>query len=430
MRIESEYVEFADINELNQELDLTSTGVIEGLELASDIVNASGGVLYREGSEFGERQDRKLRRLLDDYDQAYTVRIALNQALTAHFVELIQADMGRVEAGIRNRKSFAETFAELERIQELCAESLKESPTIATHLFRVRSAERGLRAEPLPALYKHALFRTIMALVTMEMMKEHCEDVEVDPGQDGKEVVEASLAWHIAMEAEYEAIRGADKRRRRAVYQAAVAKISPGVRRLELSAPIETILDSVVAYNSGDATVATLQTRTALLANIVIGIEQFVQMTGGFFCGSLPLKETFDRILRMGIRGKLHRSVVEALAKGFPNLASFDFYSELDSILDDCEFRSGHPHPMRCLQSATLVLCGTRDNDCTHYGGDAGRPVLIAKDDETGLAPGSYGACQLMTPRLKGLYDRYYTEIKAGVTTERNTGFMNQEHSS
>ncbi len=426
MIIDAEYLEFTDVRELNSVLGLSSVGLIDGLALAADIVNTSGGVLYKAGSGFGERQERKLRRLQDDFDQCYAIRLARNQALSDYIAGLVEADLDRVEDMLRARKSFEDSLAGIGRLRDFFGEFLRQNAALSLAVFVARERERELGSEILPPLYYHALLRTIMCVALFEFMQEFCE-VELDPQVDYTAAVGASLAWHCAIMEEFSSILQAEHRRRRVMYRAAIVGMGQSLRRLDPDPAWNAVLDYVIAYYGGDVTVASLTSSTALQANTVIGIDQFVQLVGGYFGGHMPLKEVFDRILKMGIQGKLNRMVIEALAKGFPNLASFDFYSELDTILDECASRSGHPHPMRSLQSATLVLCATRNTRCPHYGGEAGQPVFIAKDDDSGLAAGRYGACHLMTPRLKALYDRYYTDIKAGVTSERNSGFLADE---
>jgi hypothetical protein len=426
MIVDAEYLEFVDVRELNTLLGLSSVGLIDGLSLAADIVNSSGGVLYKAGNAFGERQERKLRRLQDDFDQTYAIRLERNQALSDYIAGLIEVDLDRMEELLRGRKTFEDSLAGMGRLRDFFGDFLRQNPALALSIFVARECEREVGGEVLPPLYHHALFRTTMCVAALEFMQEYCE-VELDPQTDYAAVVGASLVWYCAISDDFTSILQAERRRRRVMYRAAIVAMGQPLRRLDPDPKWNAVLDYVIAYYGGDLTVASLSSNTALQANAVIGIDQFVQMVGGYFGGHMPLKEVFDRILKMGIQGKLSRTVIEALAKGFPSLASFDFYSELDSILDECASRAGHPHPMRSLQSATLILCATRNSRCPHYGGEAGQPVFIAKDDDSGLAAGRYGACHLMTPRLKGLYDRYYSDIKAGVTSERNSGFLSEE---
>ncbi len=422
MLVAPDYLEFADVRELTRMLGLANAGEIEGLCLAADIVNSSGGVLYKGGSPFGIRQERKLRSLHEEFGQRYAIRLERNAALNTFVAGLIAADFAKVEESIRGRKPFGESLEKIAPMAELFRELVAGHPDLALPLFTARELEKELIRESSPPLYHHALFRSVMLVALMEFVQEFTGH-ELDPEHDYPRALEGSLALHIGLQEEYQSILEADRRRRCRVYRAALADITPALHRMQLQSPVEAILEFVPKYYGGDAAVVVLSSESAMHANFIIGVDQFAVMANSYFEANLPMKEVFERILKLGIQGKLHPMVVEALAKGFPQMASFDFYSELERILGDCDSASGHPHPIHSLFSATLVLCSSRDTGCPHYSGAAGQPVYITQDDDSGLAAGSYGTCKLMTPQLTALYERYYNEIKAGVTADRNAGF-------
>ncbi len=421
MRVAQEYLEFADVRELSRVLGLSSVGEIEGLTLAGDIVNSSGGVLYKGGSSFGVRQERKLRSLLEEFEQAYPVRIERNDALNGYVAGLVQGDLAKVEEAVRARKPFNESLEQIAPMGELFERHLKQRPDLALGLFTAREREHEIAGDTMPSIYHHTLFRSVMLVALMEFVQEHT-GTDLDPDVDYHVALEGSFLLYSASIDELEAILATERRRRGRAYRSAIAALGRVLHPMELDAQVEPVVEFVLAHYGGDHTVAALSSETAMRANFIIGIDEFAQMASGHLAGNLPMKEVFERILKLGIQQRLSSIVVEALARGFPQLASFDFYSELERILGDCESLSGHPHPIHSLFSATLVLCGARDSQCAHYSGGAGQPVYITQDDDSGLAAGSYGTCKLMTPQLTALYERYYTEIKEGVTADRNAG--------
>ncbi|MAE68841.1 MAG: hypothetical protein CME06_00070 [Gemmatimonadetes bacterium] len=421
MRVAQEYLEFADICELSSLLGLSSAGEIEGLTLAEDIINSSGGVLYKGGSSFGVRQERKLRSLMEEYEQAYPVRIERNDALTGYVAELVQRDLAKVEEAVRGRKPFSESLEQIAPLGRLFEKHLKERPDLALGLFTAREREHEITGDPLPPLYHHTLFRSVMLVALMEFVQEHT-GTDLDPEVDYHVALEGSFLLYSAAKDELKTILAPEKRRRGRTYKCAMAALGRVLHTMELDSQVEPVMEFVLAHYGGDHTVASLSSETAMRANFIIGVDEFAQMVSGHLEGNMPMREAFERILKLGIQHRLSSIVVEALARGFPQLASFDFYSELERILGDCESRSGHPHPIHSLFSATLVLCGARDSQCAHYSGSAGQPVYITQDVDSGLAAGTYGTCKLMTLQLTSLYDRYYTEIKEGVTVDRNAG--------
>ena len=111
--------------------------------------------------------------------------------------------------------------------------------------------------------------------------------------------------------------------------------------------------------------------------------------------------------------------MVDSLAKGlkFDNL--FDFYHELEQLVQACHRQAGRPYPMTGFKSPIIFVCQKNIKECKEYVASA-KSITVFKE-VGGLEEGSYGRCEGLSDKLASFYEEHYHEIKEEVLEKANT---------
>jgi len=149
-------------------------------------------------------------------------------------------------------------------------------------------------------------------------------------------------------------------------------------------------------------------------ANILITADTMDLMVSGLFGDPVPIKAATDQLYVLANNKELRRGFVEALAKGLAPGYLFDFYREIERVKKMCRLGDyARPYPMLGFKSPVLVLCGGCRTDCKEYS-KSSRAVNLIKPS-SGLEPGVYGRCKLLSRELVKFYESYYADIKENV---------------
>jgi hypothetical protein len=98
----------------------------------------------------------------------------------------------------------------------------------------------------------------------------------------------------------------------------------------------------------------------------------------------------------------------------------FDFYEEMDRLINKCPYDSAVPYPLTGFNSPSIFVCKKRVNKCRYLELSVKAVNLITKLGE--LQPGEYNRCKLLTPELMSFYDEHYEEIKQTVSGKPESG--------
>ncbi|MFC1725526.1 hypothetical protein ACFL4T_07850, partial [candidate division KSB1 bacterium] len=149
-------------------------------------------------------------------------------------------------------------------------------------------------------------------------------------------------------------------------------------------------------------------------ASIVVTADLYDQRISGFFQSVSSPKDSVDKLYVLANQKELSKSYVDALAQGLKFNDLFDFYNEIERLIDMCLFKkSAKPYPMTGFLSSTLFVCTDNVEKCKYFLG-ASKAINIIKRT-SGLMEGSYGRCELLSPKLMSFYEDHYEQIKDDV---------------
>ncbi|KPK96307.1 hypothetical protein AMJ80_00715 [bacterium SM23_31] len=385
-----------------------------GFQLAEPINNKTGGILYPKDTELNTDCVERLLQLKEknpNYD--FRISIKKGKKVANYFRDHIKRDFVKIIESKKNKQEFRKSIGRLEKTFELYIDDILDNDELIYVLFRGRSIDEVTSKSGIPCFFYHSINVTIFAL-------EILQNVFMTTGtryhkQDLINVAILGLLHDMGSIENLGQISELTTERQKKYYFKGISRSFLSAKDINLESELVSALKKFGDYYQGNKEVVKededIQSK---YANILITADTMDLMVSGIFGDPVPIKAATDQLYVLANNKELRRGFVEALAKGLAPGYLFDFYRELERVKKMCRLGDyARPYPMLGFKSPVLVLCGGCRTDCQEYS-KSSRAVNLVKPS-SGLEPGVYGRCKLLSGELVKFYKSYYADIKENV---------------
>lgn len=249
----------------------------------------------------------------------------------------------------------------------------------------------------------------------------------------------AMFSFALARSAHFREIFGPEKEKSVPLFRAALLHNFGAVSRLDMMAELSDNerlpaycqanrdgLDALKGLNIGEDALLALEAlhdyqagrrdfmvkddiRSAA-ANILVVVELFLRRESGLIGDPVDPRRIVDKMNVLVLEHQFNDKAVQSLTLSLNLNDIFDFYSEMERLIDECPYDAASPYPMTGFRSPTLYICRNRVTHCRYIELSVRAVKLILKVGD--LPPGDYHRCKLLTPKLMDFYAEFYEEIK------------------
>jgi len=412
MIIGPETIEFSNLDTLVKFTgykEKVQTSVPEGLELAKDVINSKGGVLYAKETVIDEVKITRLRKILEmNPDINFEFSFRKNDKLISSLKKIISRDFKRIIDSRKVRGEYRKLMDRVSKAIDLYFDSIFSNPELVYFLYRLKLVEASAAKEGVPRSYFHTISVCLFSLGIMQNMG-YVSDEKF--GQDDFiKLGQAALlhdAGGIEKTPDFTELKIEERKKR---YFEANKGNFDIVKKIGLPVEVAEVVDNVRNFHEGKKDFMEQTTRLSMYSCIIITADLFDLMISGLFDNHTPPKTAVDMLYVKATNREIKKIYVDALAKGlkFGNL--FDFYFELERLIKSCEADSARPYPMTGMMSPVLFVCSKNIVTCKEFVSSV-KSITIFKD-RGGLEEGSYGRCDALSDLLVEFYQEHYGEIK------------------
>jgi hypothetical protein len=177
-----------------------------------------------------------------------------------------------------------------------------------------------------------------------------------------------------------------------------------------LTKNVQEALGMVYEFQSGRIDFVERSDEIATIANIVLTSEHLINNEIGLFNAKMTPRKIVDKLNVRAIEKRVNSTVVKALTLGLNLLDIFDFYKELNHLINQCPKKCAVSYPLEGFMSPTMVICRNNMVGCPHIEGSLIAVNLV--QDFGDLEMGKYRRCIGLSKPLMEYYKSYYRRIK------------------
>ena len=415
MNITAESVNLATIEELTAFLKYNpkvQKSVISGFVLFEDIVSEGGGKLFAKGLELDDEKVAKLIQIKEKFETDFAVSLERNNSL--HKI-LSKRLLSLFKSMLSTRAARSEFRKMMEKIEKSSINHLTEifdNENLVMMLYETYFIESSVLKKGKPIYFYHMLNTVIFSMaITIESIRAANLKLTTD---DIKNIMVVALLNNFCSLQTVRTLVEMNEDQRKPKY----FELNKGnfeiAKQLKFEIEIAEALEKSCYYHLKETQFLEGDKKSDLYASIVVTADLFDQRISGFFQNPSSPKDATDRLYVLANQKELSKTYVDVLAQGLKFTDLFDFYNEVERLIDMCLFkRSAKPYPMTGFLSSTLFVCGENIEKCKYFLG-ASKAINIIKRT-SGLSEGSYGRCELLSPKLISFYEDHYEQIKDDV---------------
>jgi len=385
------------------------TSVQVGFQLADNLNNAKGGVLYAKGADLDFEKIERLIRLQETNSEFELIfSIQKNDQLAGTFRDRILGDFNRFLASRKARNEFRRFMEKVETNLEATLEQMFSNSELYYLLVQMKMSEQSNAKDGATPVFNH-LLNTVLITIGIFL-----QTYAVTNKKFTKEdiVNGACIALLLGLGgAETMPLYKEKPEEERKLRFLEGNKNSWSIAsRLGMANEVVEGLKLVANYNSENPEWIEKDDPIADLANIVLVADMLDTRITGLFGNPSAPKDVVDNLYVTATQGKVAKTYVDALAKGMTFGYLFDFYYEVEKLNKSCPYSHGRAYPMTGFKSPVIYVCKGRLSTCPHYGASAKAVTVIRPN--SGLDEGSYGRCEWLSRALIKFYDGFYDQIK------------------
>lgn len=385
-----------------------------GFQLAEPINNNTGGILYPKHTELTSDHVQRLVQLKDNNpDYNFQISIKKGKKVAEYFREQIKRDFTKLVETKKNRQEYRSSIGRLEKTLELYLEDILKEDELIYVLFRGRSIDEITSKSGIPRYFYHSINVSIFAL-------EILQNAYLTTGVrfDKADLINVAI---LGLVHDINGIENIGQytelpiEKQKEYYLAETANSFLTAKSINLENDLVTALKKFGEYYKGNMEVVEEDEHLeSHYANILITADVMDLAVSGIFDNPVPLRTATDQMYVKANNKELRRGFVDALAKGLKLNDLFDFYRELERLKKMCLLHKyARPYPMLGFKSPVLVLCEGRREDCKEYAKSSKSVNLIKAS--SGLEPGAYGRCKMLSVELVKFYEKHYEDIKENI---------------
>ncbi|MFC1557387.1 hypothetical protein ACFL5L_05325 [candidate division KSB1 bacterium] len=386
--------------------------VPKGYELAEDVVNNKGGVLYAKDSEVDAVRIGRLQRIIENNPEMKPKFVLKRSELFEKIErEKIHSALNRLIESKKTRAEFNKMMKTLNNAVEARWKLMLTDPEIVLYISQLKFLEDKTKKTTIDPFYNHMVNTAIYAMGIMINIIQVTQ--EKFSAEDMAELLlvamlHAAKGWESVgqhMDAPLE--------ERKKKYIEANAENGKYLKKYGLSNDQLDAIDLCYQYSDGKLDLLELDTKPAKIAQMVSIARHFDERISGLWGSGITPREAVDNFYVLAQNNKAPKAVVDALAKGLKFSNLFDFYHELEVLNQACHRNSAKPYPMTGFKSPVLYVCQKYLKECKEIVASA-KSITVFKE-MGGLEEGSYGRCEGLSDKLVSFYEEHYHDIKEEV---------------
>ncbi len=391
----------------------------KGLFLAEPISNNTGGILYPKDTELSSDHAVRLTQLKDkNPDYSFHISIKKNKMVADFFRGFIKRDFSKLLEAKKNKQEFRKSIGRLEKTVEMYLDDILKDDELIYVLFRGRSIDEITSKTGIPRFFYHSINVAIFALELVQNAR-FTTGLNFEK-QDLVNIAQLCLLHDIGgIENLGEYLEIAIEKQKE-YYLKDTRNSFLSAKMINLDDDLIDALKAFSAYHNGNPeTIFKENGAPTTYANVLVTADIMDMKVSGLFEDAVPIKAAVDQLYTLSTNKILRQGFVDALAKGLKLNDLFDFYHELDRLVNACVLKKfARPYPMLGFKSPVLFLCGGHRTDCEHFAKSSKSVNLIKKS--SGLEPGAYGRCILLSNELHKFYESHYSDIKENVQLRKD----------
>ena len=385
-----------------------------GFQLAEPINNNTGGILYPKDTELNTDRVVRLQQLKENNpDYNFVISIKKSKKVADYFRSVIKKDFTKLLDAKKNKQEFRKSIGRLEKSFELYLDDILKDDELIYLLFRGRSIDEILSKSGIPRYFYHCINVSIFAL---EIVQNSLMSTGVRfEKQDLINIARLSLVHDMSGIENLGQNANLSIEKKKEYFLKDTSQSFMAAKSINMENDVVQALKKFGAYHQGDKEIINQNEHMDVnYANVLITADVMDLMVSGLFGDPMPLRSATDQMYVKATNKELRRGFVDALAKGLKLNDLFDFYYELERLKKACLLQKyAQPYPMKGFKSPVLVLCSGRRKDCVEYEKDSKAVNLIKAS--SGLEPGAYGRCKLLSKQLVKFYESHYEDIKENI---------------
>jgi len=384
---------------------------LDGLELAEDLRTDTGTILYTQGTQISrERISRLLQLRESNPNLAMVFKIKRSAKLIQKFRDEITSRLKKLFEHRQGTKVFRELLTSIGRNIETFVEEILSDDNIVLAIYKVKFICESAKAKRSFLFMDHAINVAIFSAAVASS-----EPYSSEVGGDKAkliDVIKTSLFHNYGSLLQIDSILDAPANERFDKYWEANRNGCFSLDSLQLSFEIMDSIRYLCEYYAGRKDFLERDEWPAVMANIILVVDVFLQSESGLFKEPQPVSQIVDNLNVKAMEREYNSTAVRALTLGLNLQDIFDFYHEMDSLIKQCvnDEETAVPYPLTGFKSPTIFICRKNVHSCPHFETSIKAVNLVKKMGD--LVPGEYHRCQLLTPKLLTFYKKHYGEIK------------------
>ncbi len=386
-----------------------SKSVPDGYILAEDLVNEKGGILYAANSDMDAMKIGRLKKIEENNPEIKN-KVVIQLTDKVHLIEKekIKAAAKRLIESKKSRMEYSKIMNLVSNMLESRWNDILDNDNLVLNISRLKFLEDKTKKTTISPFYNHVLNTLIFA--TGIMINMYYVNKEKSTAKEYSELGQAALTvdnggWRTVGE---HMDRPVEERQKQ--YYEANATNTKDLKSMELSDDVMDAIALCFKFNQGETDFFENESKASKYAQILCVARLFNEQISGLWGDYKAPREVTDQLYVKTTNNELPKKFVDSLAKGlkFDNL--FDFYHELEMLVQSCMRNKAAPYPMTGFKSPVIFVCNRNLIDCKEFVASA-KSITIFKD-VAGLSAGSYGRCEGLSAKLASFYEEHYKEIK------------------
>ncbi|MFC1614527.1 hypothetical protein ACFL5K_04455 [Gemmatimonadota bacterium] len=388
---------------------------LDGLELAENLTAEAGTILYTKDTEITHERVAKLLKLRESNTSLdFSFMIKRNEKLLNILREEIK---GRVLKLLKRRqatKTYKDLMVVVADSIEPIIDKILEDENILLELYQLRFICESAEIQRSVFYADHSINVALFCLAIITSNK--LEDAAGKDKERLAEIVKAALFHNYGALLEIDDILHSPSEERVKKYWEATLKGIDKLAPLKFSYDMMMGIRGLCDYHSGRRDFVGKLEGAELFANILVVAELFLRKESGLFGEALDSRTVVDQMNVKAMGKELNDVIIQALTLGLNLNDIFDFYTELDRLVNLCPHESAVAYPLTGFNSPTIFVCKKHVARCEYLEVSVKAVNLITKLGE--LQSGEYQRCKLLTPDLMAFYDEFYDDIKASTSNK------------
>jgi len=390
---------------------------LDGLQLADDLTNRFGTVLYSSGTVI---TPQRISRLIELRNANPGLELTFKLARSMVLIKRFRTEIKEQIVGIfdrHKRDSLTKDFIEGITVDiEHFVDELLSDDNITCLLYQMRFISRVSKGNKSKLFQEHPVNVALISLAIIT--SETYGTIYRRSKKNLVQLCRLALFHNYGAVSRIDEILAAPDEKRFELYWTANREAVTEKGVLPLGAEGASILETVCDYYAGDRRCIDSDDWICAAANIIVVADMFLSLENGLFREPLSVRKVADLLNVRVNEHVLNERAVMALTLGLNLMDLFDFYRELKKLVGQCPYDSAVPYPFVGFLSPTIFVCSKDVRNCPHIEGSIKAVNLLRDLGE--LKKGQYRRCWLLTPKLINFYRHNYRTIKSSAFNTTN----------